>query len=71
MLSGEYVPVGIGIFSILRFRYDNNIYDGRFLLFAKAPPPPLGGGGAHDRCSRVGVPPDSPPKPGSFGFCSS
>ena len=29
------------------------------------------GGGPHDRCSRVGVPPDSPPKPGSFGFCFS
>jgi len=36
----------------------------------KAPALPLGGGG-YDRSLGVGVPPDSPPKPVTFGFCFS
>ena len=36
----------------------------------KAPALPLGGG-PYDRSLGVGVPPDSPPKPVSFGFCCS
>jgi len=34
----------------------------------RRPLPSHWGGGPHDRCSRVGVPPDSPPKPGVLGF---
>ena len=38
--------------------------------WGKAPALPLGGG-LYDRSLGVGVPPDSPPKPVSFGFCFS
>jgi len=40
---------------------------------AKAPPLPLGGGGAKVRGPGVGVPQGPPPKlgPESFGFCFS
>ena len=35
------------------------------------PPHSHWGGGPYDRSLGVGVPPDSPPKPVSFGFCFS